>query len=58
MTLFRALYGYDALQLIRYEAGSTANSWLEQQLHAQDALLDELKGHSLQAQHFYEHDGQ
>ncbi|EXB28923.1 Cleavage stimulation factor subunit 1 [Morus notabilis] len=51
MTPFRALYGRDPPKLLRFELGSTANSLLEEQWQARDAILEELRGHLLQAQH-------
>lgn len=51
MTPFKALYGRDPPQLLKYETGHTALSTLEDQMIARDAILDELKANLIRAQH-------
>lgn len=48
---FKALYGRDPPQLLRYETGHTVLSTLEDQLIARDAILDDLKANLVGAQH-------
>lgn len=48
-TPFKALYGRDPPCLIRFSAGSTAVSTVEEQLQERDAILDDLKFHLVQA---------
>ena len=54
-TPFKALYGRDPPTLIRFEQGSTANSFLEEQLQERDAILDDLKAQLLRAQQIMKH---
>ena len=49
-TPFKALYGRDPPQLLRYDSGSSAVGLLEESLMERDAILDDLRGHLLKAQ--------
>lgn len=50
ITPFKALYGRDTPQVVKVQQGQTEVSAVEEQLMERDAILDDLKGHLLQAQ--------